>query len=307
MKLKKLGNSITSFSEIGLGTWKLIPDSVEVPKAAAYLFEKGVNFIDTAEMYQNESELGSMLKTIKHEPFIATKVSPNHLHYSDVIKSCNESLSRLGVSQITLYQIHWPNHRINLKETIRAMEYLVEQGKIKYIGVSNFDQKELEEAMSYTKNSKIVSDQLEYNIAFTEVEDSGLLDFCKSNNVSVIAYSPLARGQIKNYTELYGVLSSIGEKYNSNAFQVALKYIISDEDVIAIPKISSMPHAEEIIGCEEFEISQKDISRIKEAARDIRKPLAGSSLKKILKANGSWAKLMEKHERSRINRGGKLD
>ena len=307
MKSKVLGDSNTKFSEIGLGTWKLIPDLNEIPKVVNYLFENGVNFIDTAEMYQNESKLGSIFRTINKEPFIATKVSPNHLHYDDVIKSCNESLSKLGVKQITLYQIHWPNHHINIKETLSAMEYLVGQEKIKYIGVSNFNQNELEEAMSCLKNNKIVSDQLEYNVAFTEIEDSGLLNFCKNSKISVIAYSPLGRGLIENYKNLYNRLSEIGIKYNVNAFQVALKYTISDKNVIAIPKISSMTHATEIMNCENFDLSQKDLDKIRDITKDIRKPLAGRSLRKILKVNGSWAKIMERHERLRIEKGSKSD
>ncbi len=304
MKYKILGGSNTKFSEIGLGTWKFNPNLEEASKTAKYMFENGVNFLDTAEMYQNESRLGIMLKEMKieDEPFIATKVSPNNLHYNDIIRSCNESLSKLGVKQITLYQIHWPNHRINIRETINAMEHLVEEGKIRYIGVSNFDQKELEEALSYLKSYKIVSNQVEYSVAFNEIENSGLMDFCNKNKISIIAYSPIGRGMVENYKYLYNELHEIGIKYNATALQVALKYIISNKNVIAIPKVSSIEHAKEILGTEKFDISKSDINRIKDIADKIKKPLAGKILNKILKANGCWSGIMERHERLRMER-----
>ena len=178
--------------------------------------------------------------------FVATKVSPHNFRYGDVIRACDFSLSKLRVKQIDLYQLHWPNHSIPIAETMRAMEQLKKDGKIRHIGVSNFDVKELEEAQYALKNDEIVSNQVEYSILVRNVEHD-LTGYCKKNKVTVIAYSPLARGAIfsKKYEPLRAVLAKIGENHEKSVAQVALNWLVSKENVIAIPKASDKRHATE--------------------------------------------------------------
>lgn len=117
--------------------------------------EHGINHVDTAEMYANEELVGKAVSN--YDVFIATKVSPNHFRHDDLIRACRVSISRLNVKQIDLYQLHWPNKRVPIKETIRAMEELVGRGLIRYIGVSNFSVSEMIEAQEAMKREEIVS------------------------------------------------------------------------------------------------------------------------------------------------------
>ena len=142
MEFKGLGTTGEQVPEIGLGTW-LYKGGEETIRRAVDL---GSNFIDTAESYGTEDDVGNAILEIRHEVFLATKVSPNHFRYNHVIKAANDSLGRLRTDHIDLYQLHWHNSRIPIGETMSAMEKLVEEGKVRYIGVSNFSVAQLQEA-----------------------------------------------------------------------------------------------------------------------------------------------------------------
>jgi len=189
IEYKFLGITGEKIPSIGLGTWGLggysrsssANDEKEI-ELIRYAAEKGLTFIDTAEMYgagHAEELVGQAVKDIRSKVFMATKVSPEHLRYDDVIKACERSLKRLQTSYIDLYQIHWPNPRIPLRETIKALERLAEEDKIRYIGVSNFSVELLKEAISLTSKHDIVSNQVEYSLLSREIEKD-LLDFAKN-------------------------------------------------------------------------------------------------------------------------------
>ncbi|WP_338599292.1 aldo/keto reductase [Sulfolobus tengchongensis] len=254
-------------SQIGFGTWKMgggywSPDYsndnkyIEIIK---YVISKGVNVIDTAEMYGGghaEELVGKAVKDFDRESiFIITKVWPNHLRYDDLIKSAKDSLRRLDSKYIDLYLIHWPNSSIPLEETIRAMEYLVDQGIVNCIGVSNFDVMLLERAMSLTKKYEIVANEIEYNVD-NKTAERDIIPFCERNNIKVIAYSPLSRGNVKNNT----ILEEIGRKYGKTSVQVALNYLMRRS--IPIPKASTKEHVDEILGALGWNLSNDDYDRI---------------------------------------------
>jgi len=257
MKYVELGKTGEKVPAIGFGTWKLGNEGIDAIKKS---IELGANFIDTAEMYGNEAIVGRAIKGA--DAFIATKVSPHHLHYEDVIKACNTSAQLLGVKQIDLYQIHWPNPAIPIKETMKAMEKLVDEGKIRYIGVSNFSLNELEEAQSAMSKYDIVSNQVEYNIMVREIEDD-LIPFCRKENITVIAYSPLARGAIFKEKKVYRLLNELAGKYGRSIAQISLNYLIANGGVVAIPKASGIPHVEENVGAADFTISKEDLAKIR--------------------------------------------
>jgi diketogulonate reductase-like aldo/keto reductase len=255
-------------SQIGFGTWKMgggfwTPDYsrdshyVEILK---YVINNGINLIDTAEMYGGghaEELVGKAIKGFDRENiFIITKVWPNHLRYEDVIKSAKESLRRLDTKYIDLYLIHWPNPSIPLNETISAMENLVDQGIVRCIGVSNFDVKLLSEAITLTRKYEIVANEMEYSVNNKSAE-SDIIPFCEKNNIKVIAYSPLARGNVKNNK----ILEEIGRKYGKTAIQVALNYLIKRS--IPIPKASTKDHVDEILGSLGWSLSDEDYERIR--------------------------------------------
>ena len=137
VELKGLNGTKEKVSEIGIGTWKMGANPEKEKEAIKVAIANGMRFVDTAEMYATEWIVANGIKNQK-KIFVATKVSPSHFSYDDVIHACDESLRNLDVKQIDLYQLHWPNHSIPIKETMSAMEHLVDTGKIRHIGVMQF-------------------------------------------------------------------------------------------------------------------------------------------------------------------------
>jgi diketogulonate reductase-like aldo/keto reductase len=272
IEYKELGKTGEKIPALGLGTWGIggfsYPDysndelAIEIIRFAV---EIGMNFIDTAEMYgagHSEELVGEAIKGIREKVFIATKVLPTNFRYEDVIKACERSLRRLKTSYIDLYQLHWPNPSIPIKETMRAMEKLANEGKIRYIGISNFSVEETIEAMNALLKYEIVSNQVEYSLLVRDIEKD-LLDFCRKNKITVIAYSPLARGELLK-GKYYEFLSKIGKKYNKTAAQVALNWLIIKENVVAIPKAFSKAKIVENMGAYGWKLSDEDLKAIDE-------------------------------------------
>jgi diketogulonate reductase-like aldo/keto reductase len=191
MELKSLGNTNLRIPEIGLGTWKY-QGGVEPLRQG---IELGASLIDTAEVYGTEDVVGEAVAGIRDKVFIATKVSGDHLHYDDVLRAVETSLRQLRMDYIDLYQIHWPNERIPIKETMHAMETLVDAGRIKSIGVSNFSARELREAQRAMSKCPIVSNQVLYNLNRRDIEQE-LLSSCQEHHITVIAYTPLDDGRL---------------------------------------------------------------------------------------------------------------
>ncbi len=226
--------------------------------------ELGMTFIDTAEVYgagHSEEVVGKAVKRIRDGVFIATKVSPEHLNYSDVIQSAEKSLRRLNTDHIDLYQVHWPNPAIDLQETMRAMEELVQQGKIRYIGLSNLCLNGLEKAQMALTQNMIVSIQAEYNLFDRSVEHD-ILPFCDTEGVTLIAYSPLEQGRIVSSSEKIETLEAIAAKYDRTMAQVTLNWLTAHDSVIAIPKASNLRHLKENAFSVDFGLSQEDFDKI---------------------------------------------
>jgi diketogulonate reductase-like aldo/keto reductase len=259
MLYRYLGKTNEKLSSIGIGTWKLGIDPEMETKAIRRGLSLGINFIDTAEMYNTEPLVGAAARD--SSAFIATKVSPDHFSREKVIKSCDTSLEKLGVKCIDLYQLHWPNPRIKISETMSAMEQLVKDGKIRYIGVSNFSIAELKEAQAALKDNVIVSNQIEYSMLVRSAEE-GMLEYCRKEGISIIAYSPLARGAIAKNKELMDRLAEIGSRLGMNPFQVALAWTIRHDNVIAIPKAADIKHMEENAAAASKSLGKKDIDSI---------------------------------------------
>lgn len=255
MNQKVLGKTGTKISEIGLGTWAY-KDGIEPLKLGVSL---GAYHIDTAEMYHTEEIVGKAIHDLRTHVFIATKVSPEHLHHDDVIKAAQSSLHRLGIKTIDLYQIHWPNPRIPIKETMHAMEELVKLGKVRYIGVSNFSVEELKEAQAALPSQEVVSNQVEYNIHNRSIE-SELIPYCKSQKITVIAYSPLTRGQAAHKKN--DLLDEIASKYGKTRAQVVLNFLTREENVVAIPKSDDSRHIRENCGASGWRLSEPDTKLI---------------------------------------------
>lgn len=262
MRYKQLGKTGVKIPAIGLGTWLL---SSNVDKEVAALktgLGLGMRLTDTAEIYGTEPIVAKAIEGEK-DVFVATKVTPIHFRYDDVIKACERSLAKLRIKVIDLYQLHWPNSTVPIAETMRAMEKLVADGKIRYIGVSNFDVEELKEAQSVMKSNEIASNQVEYSVIVRDIEKD-LLGYCAKEKITVIAYSPFAHGALyaKKYARVLEFLAEIGKRYNKTATQVALNWLISKNGVVAIPKASDAEHVKENAGAGGFALSQRDVASI---------------------------------------------
>jgi diketogulonate reductase-like aldo/keto reductase len=287
--LRPLGNTAEKIPELGIGTWKMgsSPDSeVEAIRKSIAL---GMDFVDTAEMYGNERMVGNALEGQK-KFFIATKVSPHHFRHDDVIKACKASISKLGVKTIDLYQLHWPNTTIDIKETISAMEELVDLGLIRHIGVSNFSTGEMEATRAAMKKYDLVSNQVEYSLLVRDIEEDGVLDYCRKNKITVIAYTPLGHRAIIDGSQprLTGALESVGKSHGKTPAQVALNWVISHDGVVAIPKTSSVSRVLENAGASGWKISGEEASLLETSATP-KKPMA-DGIKHFAPAMGFFSK-----------------
>ena len=289
----RLGKTGEKIPKIGIGTWKMPADSKDSEAAIKSAIHHGMDFVDTAEMYANEVMVGRAIHG--EAAFIATKVASHNFRYGDVLKACDTSLKKLGVNQIDLYQLHWPNHSIPISETMRAMEELKKAGKIRHIGVSNFDVAELEDAQAALKNDEIVSNQIEYSILVRDAEKD-MLEYARKNRITIIAYSPLARASLfsSKYNGLMALLSRTGQKHGKSAAQVALNWVLRDGNTIAIPKATSIAHVEEDAGAAGWNLSNAELAEVNDFLLGIRKRPISSVFTKMLKHNGFWSKVTSK-------------
>jgi diketogulonate reductase-like aldo/keto reductase len=280
MERRVFGKTGENISVIGMGTWygnsyvataKLtgrgsgFQEKVEGLKRG---LELGMNFIDTAEMYMSEPVVAEAIKDYQRDNlFIATKVWTNHMKYEDVIKAAEKSLERLNTKYIDLYQIHWPSQSVPLKETLRAMEKLVYDGLVRYIGVCNFSVELLEEAKESLAKQEVVSDQVEYNLIRREAEND-LLPYCESNNLAVIAYRPVAHGGLANpQGSLRMAMDEIAKKYNKTYSQIAINWLkVKSHATFPIPRISNAKRAEEDAGAAGWSLQQDDMVALEKAS-----------------------------------------
>ena len=176
---------------LGLGTWQLAGIGCErIVKAAIDL---GYRHFDTAELYGNEREVGRAIRGVERSDlFITSKVSSEHLRANDVIHACANSLGRLETDYLDLYLIHWPNDAIPLEETMDGMQYLVEEGMVHSVGVSNFDVGRMRDVISASQ-TPLCNNQVEYHPYRHRRE---IPQFCREHNIALTAYCPLAKGRV---------------------------------------------------------------------------------------------------------------
>ncbi len=265
MELKPLGNTGVMVPEIGLGVWKYRGGVAPLRRG----IELGAFLIDTAEMYRTEDAVGQAVKGIRDRVFIATKVSGSHLRHDEVLRAAEASLRQLQTDSIDLYQVHWPNSRVPLKETLHAMEALVDRGLVKYIGVSNFSVSELREAQAAISKYPIVSNQVLYNLNSREIERD-LLPYCQQHNVTIIAYTPLDDGRLATTSRFRRsrgrrVLEQVATEVHKTLAQVALNWCTSRPQVIAIPKSDSVARTEENCRASGWRLSQAQVRLLDEA------------------------------------------
>lgn len=241
--------------ELGFGTYKLIGKECEQAVKLALIL--GYRHIDTAQSYKNEREVGNAIKQAhikREELYVTTKIDINNLAPNDVIKSTEHSLQDLDIPYVDLLLIHWPNPDFDIEKTIEAMLSIRDQGKALNIGVSNFPMKELKE-VNEELSAPIFCNQVEYHPLLGQYE---LLEYASEHDLMVTAFSPLAQGAVvKN-----PLLVELAEKYEKTPAQIALRWLIEQEQVVAIPKASSRKHMEENLDIYDFVLEDDDFYAI---------------------------------------------
>jgi len=224
-------------------------------------FNAGIRLIDTAEIYNSEPLVARAIEGVpREELFVATKVLFLHLRRKALVKSLERSLKRLNLGYVDLYQVHQPSPFVPIGETMSAMEEMVDRGLIRYIGVSNFSLKQMIEANGALKKQRLASTQMPYHLADRRMEKE-ILPYCRKENMALLAYFPLGHGKLISS----GVLSSVGQKYGKTAPQVALNWLLSQENVFPIPRASTSTHVTENAGAAGWRMSDEDMSELDRA------------------------------------------
>src|SRR4051812_29393398 len=239
---------------IGLGTWELRGRTCA--RVVEQALRLGYRHIDTAQVYENESEVGEGLRAsgVKRDHvFVTTKVWTTHFAPNDLERSTRESLLKLRLKDVDLLLLHWPNPRIPLPETLGALARVKQLGLARHIGVSNFTTALIEEAVAACPEP-LVCDQVEYH---PYLDQSKVMQACAAHGMALVAYSPVAKGRISKDSTLAG----IGEKYRKTAAQVCLRWLLQ-QNIAAIPRTSKIERLSENIDVFDFELSEDEMRQI---------------------------------------------
>jgi diketogulonate reductase-like aldo/keto reductase len=258
MQDKTLGRTDVHISEVGLGTWGLHAGP-EVLRAG---LDAGARFIDTAESYATEAVVAEAIAGRRDGVFVATKVSPHNFRRAAVLQAADASLGRLRTDRIDLYQLHQPSDSIPIEETMAAMEELVDAGKVRFIGVSNFSVAQMEGAKRALRRHPLVSNQVRYNLADRTIADE-LLPWCQAHGITVIAYSPLAR-EFQRILDCdpNGTLAELTRETGRTPAQIALNWCLGQAGVVVIPKSNTIARTVENCGASGWRLSADQRQRL---------------------------------------------
>lgn len=274
MERKVFGRTGRQVSEIGMGTyydplwiakaflgWR--SGSREKVAALKSGFDAGVTLVNSAEIYGSEPLVAKALEGRKREElFVSTKVWSIHLHRDAIKRALAKSLSRLKLSYVDLYLIHFPNPRVPIGETMAGMEDLIREGKVLHAGVSNFNIDQLRAADEALPKSQLASVELEYNLRNRHVE-TDILPYCDREGIALLAYFPLAHGKLASDSRLRALCSRLGKTPS----QLALRWLATKPSVFPIPRASKQAHVEENLGASGWELSQSDASELESIFR----------------------------------------
>lgn len=270
MLRRKFGWTGLDVPVIGMGTWMIEGRSRDAERRAIEALhlglDLGMNHIDTAEMYGNgraEELIAEAVDDQREQVFLVSKVLPSNASYQGTLKACERSLKRLKTDFIDLYLVHWPSSQHPIEETMRAMEKLVDEGMIRFIGVSNFDVEQLREAQRALKKYRIACDQVLYHLAYRGIEQD-LLPYCAEKGIVIVGYSPFGHGSFPSSHSRGGkVLAEIAKRHNRTMRQVALNFLTRDPNLFTIPKAGNPDHVRDNSGAVgDWKLSDEDISTI---------------------------------------------
>jgi len=266
MLTKQFGKTGRAVTEIGMGTYYDKPwirvakhgwsiGASRKTKALRAGLEGGIRLIDTAEAYYSEPFVAKAIRGMKRdELFIATKVWLDHLHREDLVLALERSLKRLELSYVDLYQIHFPNSSVPIRETMGAMQEMVGRGKMLSIGVSNFSLEQMIEANSALAKSEIASGKVNYSLIHRKYEKD-IIPYCQAKKIAVMAYYPLGHGTLARPGPR---MEAVCRRNSKTPAQVALNWLVSRPGVFAIPRASRPSHVKEDLGGSDWRLSDGD-------------------------------------------------
>ncbi|MER3461174.1 MAG: oxidoreductase [candidate division GAL15 bacterium] len=262
MRYRTFGWTGVQISVVGQGTWQMERDPAAAVQALRRGLDLGMTHIDTAELYGSgrvEEIVGEAIAGRRREVFLASKVLPRHATYRGVLRACEASLRRLRTDFLDLYLLHWPNEH-PLEGTVAAFEHLVQQGKIRFWGVSNFDEKLLEEVVRLAGPRRVACNQVLYHLGQRSIEHY-VLPACERLEVAVVGYSPFGQGHFRSHP----VLEEIAARRKATPRQVALAFLVRRPSLFTIPKASQTAHVEENARAADLELSEAEVARIHRA------------------------------------------
>lgn len=269
MRHIELGKTGEKIPILGQGTWgikRFFKDDEYYEQWRESLrkgIELGMTHIDTAEYYgfgKSEEIVGEIINEYKRdELFITTKLFPIHLFKRTMKKAAEKSLKRLDIDHFDLYIIHWPSPFESIKKQMRVLEELLQEGKTRYIGVSNFSVKQFKKAQGYLKKEELVNNQVKANLT-SQKHMAKSLPFYQKNDVTMTAYSPLAHS---GYTDLQGKVKKdierVAEDHNATIQQIAIAWLINHKNVITIPKAFHLNHVKENADAADIKLTEEEI------------------------------------------------
>ena len=252
-----------SIPKIGFGTYQLQGDTCEASVQAA--LNGGYEHIDTAEIYDNQSEIGEVLSDVdRDDVFVTSKVWRSHFTFEEVLTSTDQTLRELETEYLDLLLLHWPKDGADYESLFRALGKLVDAETVRNVGVSNF-------TVNHLKQVLPIAERVGVDIAVNQVEfhpylyQEELLEFCEEHDVQLEAYAPIAKGEVVGDEEL----KRIGDNHGKSPVQVALRWALQ-HDVVAIPRSSNTDHVESNIDVFDFELLEEEMTRINNLDKGMR-------------------------------------
>ena len=239
---------------LGLGTWDLRGRTCV--RIVEQVLRLGYRHIDTAEMYDNERDVGEGLRASgvkRSDVFVTTKIWPDHFAPRELERAARESLSRLRLQEVDLLLLHWPNPRVALADTLGALAKVKREGLTRHIGVSNFTVALIEQAVALT-TEPLVCNQIEYH---PFLDQSKVIAACRKHDMAVVAYSPIARGKAGGDR----VLAKIAAAHHKTAAQVSLRFLVQ-QNVVVIPRTSKTDRLSENAAIFDFQLSAREMTEI---------------------------------------------
>lgn len=268
VETRSFGPHGTSVARIGLGTWHMEADDRTLAVRAVHrAVDRGMTHIDTAEMYGKgavEELLGEALEGRRSGVFLASKVHPDHATFAGTLLACEKSLRRLRTDHLDLYMLHWRG-TLPLEESVRALESLEREGKIRAWGVSNFDIDDLENLLEIAGPGRVACNQVLYNLQERDAEHALQL-FCERHRIAFVGYSPLGSGHFPRPGSFRGdVLTSIARNHGTGPRAVALAFLSRRRASFVIPKTGYPEHVDELAQAGDLVLTASELETIASA------------------------------------------